>query len=208
MRLCLSFLDTPKSTQTLKTIISNFKMSKNKKESGFGIIFLVMLASMLIALFWDKMPFIKNSVNAILIPSAGALITWNLNLGMLIIVFILTLVITLIQKYATDQETLKELKKEQKEIQKEMKKFKHHPEKVIELQRKNFESVPKMMKLSMRGIIFTAVPLILFFRWFSDFFNTLGNPKFLGFDWMSWFWFYIIFSMIFSSILRKILDVV
>lgn len=183
-------------------------MSKNKKESGFGVILVVMLASMLIALFWDKTPFIKNSVNAILNPSAGVLIKWNLNLGMLIIVFILTLIITLIQKYATDQETLKELKKEQKEVQEEMKKFKHDPEKIIELQKKNFESMPKMMKLSMRGIIFTAVPLILFFRWFNDFFNALGNPEFLGISWMSWFWFYIIFSMIFSSILRKILDVV
>ena len=87
-----------------------------------------------------------------------------------------------------------------------MKKYKDHPEKIMELQKKNFESIPKMMKLSMRGIIFTGIPFVLFFRWFMDFFEAAGNPKLLGF--MSWFIFYIVFSLIFSSILRKYLKVV
>jgi len=62
---------------------------------------------------------IKDSVHFILNPSAGFLLNWNLNFGMLIIVLFITIFTTVVQKYATDQETLKEIKKEQKEIQKE-----------------------------------------------------------------------------------------
>ena len=125
---------------------------------------------------------------------------------MLILVFIIALITTLIQKYATDQETLRELKKEQKIIQEEMKKYKDHPEKLIELQKKQFEFIPKTMKLSMRALVFTGVPFILLFRWFMTYFSSIGDPRFFGF--LSWFWFYLIFTMIFSSILRKVMKVV
>jgi uncharacterized membrane protein (DUF106 family) len=183
---------------------------KNKKaskgEGSFKPIIIIMAISLLIASLWDKMPWIKNAVHTVLDPSAGSLLNWNLTIGMLIIVFILTLLTTFVQKYATDQETLKEIKKEQKEIQKQMKEFKDHPEKMMHLQKKQMEMFPKQMKLSMRGVAYTGVPFILLFRWFYDFFATIGNPKFFGF--LGWIWFYLIFAMIFSSILRKWLDVV
>lgn len=180
--------------------------SKKAKEGSFKPLIFVMLASLIIAFYWDKLPWISNSVHFILNPTAGSLLNWNLNLGMLIIVAVITLITTLVQKYATDQDTLKELKKEQKEIQKQMKEFKHHPEKMMELQKKQFAMMPKQMKLSMRGIAYTGIPFILFFRWFSDYFAAAGNPRFLfG---MSWFLFYLICAIIISSILRKKMDVV
>jgi uncharacterized membrane protein (DUF106 family) len=175
------------------------------KEGGFKGIFIVMLISLGIAFFWESASFIKNSAHYILDPSVGALLNWNLTWGMIIIILIIALFMTLVQKYATDQKTLKELKEEQKELQKEMKKFKDHPEKMMELQKKQFEFIPKMMKMSMRPLIYTGIPLILFFRWFMDFFSVLGNPKFFGF--FSWFWFYLLGSIILSSILRKLLKV-
>jgi len=182
------------------------KEKKSAKEGSFAPLFLIMFASLIIAFYWDKISFIKNSIHFIFDPTAGSLLAWNLNLGMLIIVLIISVITTLVQKYATDQGTLKELKKEQKEIQKQMKEFKNHPEKLMELQKKQFALMPKQMKLSMRGIIYTGIPFILFFRWFNDFFISTGNPKFwLGF---SWFWFYLISAMIFGSILRKKFDVV
>ena len=165
-----------------------------------------MLASLVIAFFWDKIPTIKNTAHLILDPTAGALLNWNVTYGMILIILVISLFMTLFQKYATDQETLRELKKEQKILQEEMKKYREHPEKLVELQKKQFEFIPKTMKLSMRPIVFTGVPLILFFRWFMDFFTVMGNPKFFGF--LSWFWFYLIVTMIFSMILRKILKVV
>jgi uncharacterized membrane protein (DUF106 family) len=177
-----------------------------KGEGSFTPLILIMLASLIIAFYWEKLPWVSNSVHFALNPTAGALLGWNLNLGMLIIVLIISIITTIVQKYATDQDTLKELRKEQKEIQKQMKEFKAHPEKMMELQKKQFAMFPKQMKLSMRGIIYTGIPFILFFRWFSDYFLAAGGPKFwLG---LSWFWFYLIGAMIFSSILRKRFDVV
>jgi len=182
-------------------------MEKDRKEGSFKPIIFVMIASLAIVFFWDKIPFIKDSVHAVLDPSAGWLLeNLNIALGMLIIVFIISLFTTVIQKYATDQEALRELKKEQKILQEEMKKYKEHPEKMAELSKKQFAFIPKTFKLTSRGIMFTGIPFILFFRWFNDFFTAMGDPKFFGF--LSWFWFYLIFTMIFSTVLRKALKVV
>ncbi|MBU4070256.1 MAG: DUF106 domain-containing protein [Nanoarchaeota archaeon] len=175
------------------------------KGGSFKPVIFVMIASLAIAFFWDSITAIKETAHLILDPSAGALLNWNLTIGMLILVFIISLFITLLQKYATDQKEMRRIKKEQKELQEEMKKYKEHPEKLMSLQKKQFEFMGPMMKLSMRPMVFSGIPLILFFRWFWDFFNVLGDPKFFGF--LSWFWFYLIGSMIFSMILKKVLDV-
>jgi uncharacterized membrane protein (DUF106 family) len=175
------------------------------KKGSFKPVIIALIISMLIALFWNSLVFLKNFVHAILNPTAGALISWNLHIGMLLIVFILTLITTLIQKYGTDQEALKELKKVQKEAQKEMRECRDDPKKLMELQKKSFESLPQTFKLSMRSFAYTAIPLLLFFRWFMDFFQSINNPKFFGF--LGWFLFYLLFSIIFSSILRKALKV-
>lgn len=190
--------------------ISSIIKGKNKEGSFKPIVF-VMIISMAIAIFWDKIPFIKNSVHSVLDPSAGALLNWNVTWGMVLIVLIISVFTTLVQKYATDQKALKELKKEQKILQEEMKKYKEHPEKMAELSKKQFAFLPKTFKLTSRAMMFTGVPFILFFRWFHDFFGVIeaaaGEPiKFLGF--MTWFWFYLICTMVFSTILRKVFKVV
>lgn len=165
-----------------------------------------MMISLLIAAFWDSLGFVKDALNSVLQPTAGWLLNQNLDLGLLLIVFILTFVTTIVQKYATDQETMKELKKEQKALQEEMKKYREHPEKIMSMQKKQMELLPKMMKLSMRPVIFTGIPFILLFRWFIDYFDSIGNPLFFGF--LTWFWFYLVFAVTFNIILRKVLKVV
>ena len=92
-----------------------------------------------------------------------------------------------------------------------MKEFKHHPEKMKALQKQQLAFIPQQFKLSMRSMVYTGVPLILFFRWFDDYFTVLatstGEPvKFLGF--MGWFIFYLVASIVISSILRKFMKVV
>lgn len=181
-------------------------MDEKPKQGSFKPIFFVMAASILIATFWDKVDFIKNSVHAVLDPSAGALLNMNLEFGMLLIVFFITLLTTLVQKYATDQKALKELKKEQKLLQEESKKYQGNPEKMMEFSKKQTEFFKRTMRLTSRSIMFTGIPFILFFRWFNDFFIGVGNPKF--FNLFSWFWFYLIVSMILSTILRKAMKVV
>ena len=176
----------------------------DKKGSLKSIVW-IMLISLAIAGFWDKIPFLKNSVHYILNPSAGALLNWNLTWGMVIIVLLIALLTTLIQKYATDQVALKKLKADQKALQAEMKKYKDQPGKMAELQKQSMAAIPETFKLTSRSIVYTGVPFILLFRWFMDTFAALGDPKFLGF--FTWFWFYLIFTMVFSGILRKYLKV-
>jgi uncharacterized membrane protein (DUF106 family) len=175
------------------------------KEGSFRLIFIVMIISLIIVSLWDKVPIIKDTVHAILDPTAGVLLDFNVFWGMLIIVSIISLIVSLTQKYGTDQETLRELKKEQKILQEEMKKFKENPQKLLELQKKQFEFIPKTMKLTMRPIIYTGIPLLLFFRWFNDYFTALGGYEFFGF--MSWIWFYLLFSILFSSVFRKLFKI-
>lgn len=178
----------------------------NQGKGGFFPIIFITIISLVMASFWDRIPFMKNAVHAALDPSAGALLKWNLTIGMILVVFIITLITTLIQKYGTDQKALKELKHEQKLLQEEMKKYRDNPAKISELSKKQMEFIPKTFKLTSRTILFTGIPFILFFRWFYDFFAVIGQPKFFGF--LSWFWFYLIFTLIISSILRKVMKVV
>ncbi|MFH1425284.1 MAG: EMC3/TMCO1 family protein [archaeon] len=171
--------------------------------SAFKGLFIVMIVSFAIATFWNKVPIIKDTIHLILDPSAGHLLTWNATFGMILFSIIIALFLTLIQKYTTDQETLRELKKEQKLLQEEMKKYKEHPEKLMELQKKQFAIIPKTMEITMRPIMYTSIPIILFFRWFNDYFADFPT-KILG---MHWLLTYIIFSMIFTTIFRKVFNV-
>lgn len=182
------------------------------KKGSFVPIIIVMVISLAMAAYWDNIAVIKNTVHAILDPSAGALLNWDLTIGMLIIVFIITLITTIIQKYTTDQKELKKLRDEQKTLQKEMQKYKDNPAKLTELQKKSFEFIPKTFKLTSRAMLFTGIPFILLFRWFYDTFNAISvanngvDPVFLGF--LPWFWFYLISAMVFSGFLRKWMKVV
>ncbi len=181
-----------------------------KKEGSFKIIGAIMILSLLIAALWDQLPWIKNFIHSLLDPTAGFLINWNMTLGMFAVVIVISLITTIIQKYGTDQETLKELKKEQKIMQEEMKRVRNDPEKYLELQKKQMKEMPetfmKTLRLSMRAMVYTAVPLILLFRWFQDYFTAAGNPMFFGF--LGWFLFYLIFSVVFSAIIKKWMNVV
>ena len=184
---------------------------KDQGKASFRPMIIMMIISLAIAMLWDKLVFIKNAVHWALDPSAGIMLDWNATVGMLIIVLIMTVITTLLQKYATDQKTLKELKVEQKAVQKQMKEFKHHPQKMMELQKQQMSFIPKQFKLSMRSIIYTLIPFMLLYRWFYDYFGAIaavtGEPvRFLGF--MGWLVFYLVASIVFSMILKKIMKVV
>jgi uncharacterized membrane protein (DUF106 family) len=170
----------------------------------FKIYLIVMVLSLGISLLWSQVPIIKQTVHFLLDPSVGNLLNWNLYLGMFSVIFFFVLATTLIQKYTTDQEALKKIRDEQKAMQQEAKEARSNPEKMAEITKKQMESFQKTMEITMGSILYTFIPFILFFRWFSDYFSVV-NFKFFGF--MSWFWFYLLFSIIFSMILRKVLKV-
>ena len=170
-------------------------------------IFLAIIASLFIASLWDKYPAIKNTAHAVLDPSLGAILNWNILIGMIIILAVLSFLMTLVQKYTTNQKEMREMKEEQKKLQAQMKEYKDHPQKLAELNKKQMEFMGRMFKESMNSIVYTTVPIILLFRWFGDYFaqEAVASYRFLGF--LSWIWFYLIAFMILSSVFRKVLKV-
>ncbi len=180
-------------------------MDQKGMTKFIGFMFFISLISMGIVFLWNHLPIIKNTAHAILNPTAGALMDWNITFGFIIILFIVAVLSNLAQKYGTDQETLKELKKEQKEIQKEMKKYQKEPDKVLEFNKKQMELVGKIFSVSMKGSVYTIIPFILLFRWFMDYFAAIPDFRFFGF--FTWFWAYLLGILILSSIVRKLLKV-
>lgn len=167
------------------------------------ILFLAVIVSFVVAALWNSLSIIKTSVHGALDPSLGRLLDWNITTGFILIVGIVMLISTILQKYLTDQKALKEIKEEQKKLQELMKQHENQPEKKMEFVQKSTQLALQAMPLAMRPILYTAIPFILLFRWFGDYF--LVHPtKILG---MSWFLVYIILSVIFSSVYRKALKV-
>jgi uncharacterized membrane protein (DUF106 family) len=125
--------------------------------------------------------------------------------NLIVLSLILTFFITLVYKYVTDQESMKSLKDDMKEIRKEMKQFKEDPKKMMELQKRSMENMMKSFKHNFKPMIITFLPLILIFGWLRNHYANLGNPAvFLG---LGWIWAYIIFSLIFGILLRKLFKV-
>lgn len=126
-------------------------------------------------------------------------------LNLLIISFILTGLITLAYKYLTDQTKMKELKDEMKATQKKMKELKDQPDKVMSMQKDAMKKNMEYMKHSMKPMLFTFIPIIVIFGWLRNYYTALGNPTiFFG---LTWIWAYIIFSVLISIVLRKILKI-
>jgi uncharacterized membrane protein (DUF106 family) len=179
-------------------------MEKSGSMSKFMLIYLaLMIVSFLIFFLWNSFPWLKSAVNFILNPTFGVILSWNLTWGMFLIVFFITGLSVYIQKITTDQKALKELKQEQKDIQKKMKEFEKQPEKMLEINKELMPITFKIMELTMKGSMYTLIPIIFLFRWFHEYFLLIPEFKFFGF--FTWFWFYLIFVLIFSGIWRKIL---
>ncbi len=172
---------------------------------GMGVIFLVMILGLVVATFWDSFPAIKEGVHSALDPSLGALLDWNVTIGLLIITAVLNLITTVLHKYTTDQDLLKQIKDEQKIVQEEMKLYRSsNSQKSLELSKKSMELAMKSMPITMRPVLYTTIPFILLIRWFGDYFKD-SPVKIFGF--MSGIWAYIVFFIVFSMLFRKILKV-
>ncbi len=126
---------------------------------------------------------------------------WNL----IFISFILTLIITIVYKYVTKQKLMKELKDDMKSMQEDMKKYKDNPTQMLDLQKKVMEKNLKYMLESLKPTLVTMIPMLLIFNWLRIYYTNLGDISVLfG---LGWIWIYIIFSIIFSIALRKLLKV-
>ncbi|MEK6951595.1 MAG: EMC3/TMCO1 family protein [Nanoarchaeota archaeon] len=135
---------------------------------------------------------------------------WAINLGapynLMIITFIITLFTTLIYKFTTNQERLKSIREEMKNIQNEIKGLKSSPEKMLEKQKQLSPLMMESYKHIFKPMLITFLPLILILGWLRETFTTNGEDIKIIFG-LSWLWSYILFSVIFSIIIRKVLKV-
>ena len=123
--------------------------------------------------------------------------------SLLTISFFLTLITTLIYKYTTDQVMLKSFKEESKKLQEEMKLLKNNPNKMMEKNKELMEKNMKMMTQSIKPLLYTIIPFGIIFFGLRNIYEQFGKILF-G---LSWIWIYVISSIVFSIILRKLLKV-
>ena len=127
---------------------------------------------------------------------------------MTLAVIIITLLITVVQKYTVDQNVMRELKADSNKMRKEVKALKDNPEKIKQHQKKMMELSMKQMKMSFKPMMYYMIPLILFFTWMR---NVMGDMVVLKppiWPWeMGYLGTYILLSICFSMIFRKILKV-
>ena len=90
-----------------------------------------------------------------------------------------------------------------KELQKDVKKVKDQPDKVMRLNKEIMKKNAVVFKNSFKPMLITLIPILLIFRWLNVTFADAGDLLF-GFQWLGT---YIISSIVFSVILRKIMKV-
>ena len=117
-------------------------------------------------------------------------------IAIIIFSFLVTLFITIVTYYMTDRVRMKELKEKQKALRKEIKKHRDNPQKMMELNKQMMEDMPEQLKHSFKPMMVTMIPIIIMFGWLRSTFTDILP---------SWFWWYMISSIVFSMSLRKVL---
>ena len=117
---------------------------------------------------------------------------------------------TIIRKYLTDQAHIRALRKDMKDLQKKMRDtMKKDPNKAQKLQQEIMKKNMENMKNEMNPKIMltTMIPLLFVFFLARKLYEPSGDILFLGFTEFTWLGTYIIFSIINSIIIKKILNV-
>ncbi len=127
--------------------------------------------------------------------------------------FLVTLFITLAYKYFTNQDEMKRLRKELKELQGAVKENKDDNTKVLELQKEAMQKNAEYMKHSFKPMLVTFLPLIIVFGWLRGAYAGTGDLIHWGVaipifgTGAGWLLSYILFSFLFSFIVRKMMKV-
>lgn len=116
-------------------------------------------------------------------------------LSLIIFSGLITLISTLVTKWLTNQEHLKNLKERQKQIQKDLKNHKPGDKQFEELQNEMLQITMTMMRSSFKPMLVTIIPFIILFSWLRATYSPVL---------VHWIWYYIISSIVFSLIYRKI----
>ena len=135
-------------------------------------------------------------------------------LSMIIFSAIITFLLTLTYKFLIKQDKMKEMKERTKQLQEKMKGEKDSA-KLMEAQKEMMQLSMEQMKLSFKPMLITFLPLILIFAWLRAVYAYAGvgdliswglNLPLVGTG-AGWLLSYILFSLIFNLLFRKILNV-
>ncbi len=105
--------------------------------------------------------------------------------------------ISLVNYFVLDKERMREIKGKQKALQEEMKNHKDNPQKLMELQKEMFSHMGETMRHSMKPMLITFIPLIILFPIIRNMLLTTSIAS-------TWFWWYLVSSLISSMIFRKL----
>jgi uncharacterized membrane protein (DUF106 family) len=137
-------------------------------------------------------------------------LTFSPVLDIVIISFLVSAFVTLVNKFLGDQTKIKALKEEMKELKKKSRKLMtKDPKKAQQVQQEMMQKTMENMKHSMNPkiILTTAIPMILFLGLVRNLYAPFGNILDLGFTQFTWLGTYLIASIIWSMLLKKVLDV-
>ncbi len=128
-------------------------------------------------------------------------------LGIIIVSFVLSFISAIAWKYLTDQKLLKSIREKTKTMHEEFKQHKNDPKKLSELNAKmakeNWETMKIQYKQSIKPMLITIIPFGFAFVWIRNTYQPFGDIL-LG---MGGIWSYILLSVVFSMVLRKIMKV-
>ncbi len=117
--------------------------------------------------------------------------------SLVVISILVTFFMTLITWLVTDNEKMRELRARQKDLQKQAKEHRGNQEKLLEINKQMMQEMPEMMKHNLKPMLITFIPAVIIFTFLRNVYNQTG----LG-GW--WILYYIIFSIIASSVFRKL----
>ena len=123
--------------------------------------------------------------------------------GLFFVSFIINLFVTLVYKFATDQDIMKGMRGELKKVRDEIKGLKD-PDKILNTRKKAMELNMNYMTKSMKPMLISFVPIIFIFNWLR---NTYDGIALSLFGINSWLIIYILSTIVFSLVLRKLLKV-
>jgi len=110
---------------------------------------------------------------------------------------LVSLFVSGVNYFVLNKERMHEIKARQKALQEEMKNHKDNPQKMMELQKEMFSHMGESFKHSMKPMLITFIPIIIFFPIVRA---ALVTTAIAG----SWFWWYLVTSLISSMIFRKL----
>ncbi|MAE50067.1 hypothetical protein CMI48_04555 [Candidatus Pacearchaeota archaeon] len=127
------------------------------------------------------------------------LVQANPKLTLLGFAALVTLAITIVNFFMLDKDKLRAIKERQKKLQAEMKEHQKagNEDKLLELQKELFADTGEMFKHSMKPMLITFLPIIIFFGLIRNLYATTAIAG-------SWIWWYLLFSLITSMIFRKL----